>query len=62
MYMSHCAITGNHNSQQDEMAGLLVAAGLVANAEKKKTGLSWSLNRLQVSLYRQAGGTGSKYN
>ena len=36
MYMSHCAITGNHNSQQDEMAGLLVAAGLVANAEKKK--------------------------
>ena len=28
----------------------------------KKISLSWSLNRLQFSLYQQAGGTRSKYN
>ena len=34
---------------------------LVAYADKKFS-LSWSLNRLQWSLYQQAGGTGGKYN
>ena len=28
----------------------------------RKNSLSWSLNRLQLSLYQQAGGTRSKYN
>ena len=28
----------------------------------EKNSLSWSLNRLQLSLYQQAGGTRSKYN
>ena len=28
----------------------------------EKSSLSWSLNRLQLSLYQQAGGTRSKYN
>ena len=32
-----------------------------ADAEKKNS-LSWSLNRLQLSLYQQAGWTRSKYN
>ena len=51
----------NHNSQQEEMAGLLGGAGLVADA-KKMISLSWSLNRLQLTLYQQTRGTGRKYN
>ena len=34
---------------------------LVADSETKIS-LSWSLNRLQLSLYQQAGETGSKYS
>ena len=36
--------------------------GLLAADVKKKISLSWSLNRLQLSLYQHAGGTGNEYN
>ena len=36
--------------------------GLMRADAEKENNLSWSLNRLQLSLYQQAGGTRSKYN
>ena len=36
--------------------------GLLGADAEKKNSLSWSLNRLQLSSYQQAGGTRSKYN
>ena len=56
MLQSHCAITGNHSAPTGRNGGLLGA-----DAEKKNS-LSWPLNRLQLCLYQQAGGTRSKYN
>ena len=55
----HCAITGNHNSQQEEMA---VYWWPRLGADAKKNTLSWSLDQLLLNLCQQAGGTGSKYN
>ena len=54
----------NHgqSQQQTRRNGRIAGgAGLVADAEKIIS-LSWSLNRLQLSLYQQTRGTGRKYN
>ena len=36
--------------------------GGLLRADAERNSLSWSLNRLQLSLYQQAGGSRSKYN
>ena len=43
----------NHISQEEMVDSPML---------RKKISLSWLLNRLQLSLYQQAGRTGSKHN
>ena len=57
------SLRNHQQSQQPTRRNGRIAggAGLVADAEKIIS-LPWSLNRLQLSLYQQTGGTGRKYN
>ena len=47
---------------QSQRPGATGRNGGLFGADAEKNSLSWPLNRLQWSLYQQAGGTRSKYN
>ena len=50
------------NHRQSQRPGATGRNGGLFGADAEKNSLSWPLNRLQWSLYQQAGGTRSKYN